>query len=137
MRKIRWDAVGTFISGLCLAHCIALPLLVLVAPAVSTFFFLQPGLTHAVLFFLVCVAAVMSFIPGYRTHKHRLPLMLSILGISLLAFASFFVHDWLGHLWEPPLAVCGSLLLIAAHWVNHIKCKSCTEHHCRGQEPPH
>ena len=130
MRKIRWDAIGAFVSGLCLVHCIAIPILLLTVPAVSTFLPLGQGLAHGVLFFLVCAAALMAFIPGYRTHKHLHPLMLSIAGITTLAFATFFVHSWLGHIWEPPIAVCGSLLLIAAHWLNHSKCQSCTHHSC-------
>ena len=130
MGRTKWDLVGAFISSLCVVHCIALPLLVLMAPAIGTFFFAGEGITHVVLFGLVLAAAGMSFIPGYKVHKHAAPLGFSLSGIAFLAGATFLAHDWLGHHWEPLLAICGSAQLIFAHWLNHIKCKSCTDHHC-------
>jgi len=134
MGKMKWDFVGAFISSLCIVHCIALPLLVLMAPAIGTLFFVGEGATHAVLLGLVLMAAGMSFIPGYKVHKHKGPLALSLSGIGFLLGATFLAHDLLGHHWEPILAICGSGQLIAAHWLNHIKCKPCTDHHCHHED---
>jgi len=126
--KLVWDKVGAAISGLCVIHCVLLPIGLLLLPALSTYLPLLETKVHLILLGLVLAAAGMSFIPGYRVHKHLLPLGLSTAGITSLIFAGTLVHDLLGHRWEPPFAILGSLLLIVAHWVNHSKCKSCVTH---------
>lgn len=139
-RKIKWDLVGATVSGLCIIHCIALPICLLLLPALGAYTEALDGHTHNILLVLVVGAAGLSFIPGYRVHKHAMPAALAIAGILALCFAAYLSHHGHGscadhhNSWEPYVAITGSSLLILAHWVNHTKCKKCTEHSCSENE---
>lgn len=125
------DRIGMFLSSLCLVHCILLPVLLLLLPAVATNFIGDHGTVHTVLFGLVTTAALFAFTPGYRVHRHLGPCLISIVGIGLLFIATFYAHETVGHDGETPLSVVGSLILIAAHFVNHKLCNKCTSHSCK------
>lgn len=104
-------AAGT--SLLCLVHCLALPMLVLMLPAMLGLFVSSEAF-HWVALFLIVPAALAAFYLGYRRHRAVLPTLLGTAGLVLLGLS----------LW-PPLAVAetgltvaGSLTLIAGHGIN-------------------
>lgn len=122
------DKLGIFLSGLCIVHCVLLPVIFLLVPSIGAHF-LEEDWTHALLFGVVFVAALSAAIPGYRVHKHTLPLVCFMIGVGILGVATLGAHSLLGHEWEAPLAVLGSSILIAGHFINHKKCQTCTHHH--------
>lgn len=129
MMLSRWDRIGISLSGLCIIHCLCLPLAIIVAPAIGSFFL--DDYTHVLLFFLILISVGAAFIPGYQLHRKLHPIACAFLGFSLIAFATFFSHSWFGHAWESPIAICGSLFLIFAHWLNHRSkhlCAKCKHH---------
>jgi hypothetical protein len=122
------DYVGIAMSVLCIVHCVAGPLILFFLPAFATAFLTEEVFVHQVLFGLIILVAIFSFIPGYRLHKQRLPLGLFGAGLILLAFATFFAHD-ISHELEPAFAIIGSLFIVSAHYFNHKSCHhSCGEH---------
>lgn len=130
-RKKFWDITGMFLSGLCVIHCLALPLIVIFLPAITTAFIPDEGLVHGILFFLIIGVAGLAFIPGYRFHRKFQPLIWLSGGLMLLTFATFFAHDF-GHYLEPIFAIPGSICIIMAHYLNHKSCKHmCGEHQHR------
>jgi uncharacterized membrane protein YdjX (TVP38/TMEM64 family) len=129
MKKVTWDTAGILVSILCIIHCVALPLLVIFLPALSTAFLPEEALVHKVLFCMIIAVAALAFVPGYTFHKQIKPLFWLAVGLLLLIFATFFAHELLGHQSEPILAISGSLAVITAHYLNHKSCKhKCNSH---------
>ncbi len=116
------------ISGLCVVHCIAVPLVIVLFPAIGLQIFPQEDLTHAVLFAFILGTAGLAFVSGYRVHGQWQPVAWLVVGLIIVSFATFFVHRTMGHMWEPIFAIAGSLCLIRAHYLNHT-CKKCLEDH--------
>jgi hypothetical protein len=124
------DRVGMAVSVICIIHCIAAPIVLFFLPAVATALISEESIVHQTLYGLIMVVALFSFIPGYRLHKKRLPLVLFGAGIAGLFFATFLVHDisGLGHAWESIFAIPSSAFIVAAHYFNHRSCNACGEH---------
>lgn len=119
------------VSGLCVIHCIAVPVVLLLMPALSDSFIPREDITHAVLLGFILGIAGISFVSGYKVHGKWQPVAWMVVGVILVLVATFFAHDYLGHYWEPFIAIAGSLALIRAHYLNH-HCKKCDhvhEHH--------
>lgn len=129
MRKISgWDLWGVFISGLCVLHCLAIPIVILLFPAFGLQIFPSEDVTHVVLLGFILGVAGIAFISGYRVHGQWRPVIWLVAGLGLVSYATFFAHSQLGHAWEPIIAISGSLCLIRAHYLNH-KCKKCEKAH--------
>lgn len=105
-------AIGA--STLCLAHCLALPLLLLILPG-SLAVFAQSEGVHAWILALVAPFALGAFLLGYRRHGRALPALLGVIGITCLAIALFPTFRG-----EPSQAitVAGSLVLVTGHILN-------------------
>lgn len=123
-----WDWAGITLSGLCIVHCVAVPLLFLFVPMWGREFIPAEDKTHAFLLAFILGLAGMAFVSGYRVHGQKRPVIWMAAGMSLVIYASFFAHTQLGHFWEPVVAILGSLALIRAHILNH-RCKTCEVHH--------
>lgn len=125
MRKL-FDFVGALTSFLCIIHCVSLPLLIVFVPSMASYFS-DEGVAHYMLYSVAIVAALLSIAPGYRMHLKKAPLIWLGAGLASLGLATF-AHDYLGHDYEPFIAVFGSLLIIRAHYLNHKLCHHCHEH---------
>jgi hypothetical protein len=129
MRKVSgWDFWGMLISVVCVIHCLAIPIILLLFPLLSRELLPQEDMTHAILLGFILGVGGIAFITGYRVHGQWRPVAWLVAGLGLAVFATFFVHDKLGHTWEPIFAIGGSLCLARAHYLNH-QCKKCEHVH--------
>lgn len=121
-----WDKLGIAGSGLCVVHCLALPVMVGVLPGLGIAF-LADEIVHQTLAFLLIAFAALAFIPGFKRHRDKRVLWLMASGLGLILSAT-----WGGELvdlhgaGETIIAVAGSVLLICAHFLNHSFCRTCT-----------
>ena len=100
-------------SLLCLAHCLALPLLLLLLPGVLGLFVESEAFhTFAVLF--VVPSALAAFWLGYLRHRALPPALLGVVGIACLGGALLPAIAAAATL----LTIAGSLLLVAGHTLN-------------------
>jgi hypothetical protein len=115
------DLLGITLSLTCLVHCLALPLLVLLAPALGTWF-AMPEWVHAAILMLALPAATFAMTDGWRRHRRALPVLLAGAGLGLLA-AGLAAHEgWLA-LADPEtadrlLTSMGAITLATAHVLN-------------------
>lgn len=101
-------------SFACMAHCLALPLLIAALPALSSAFSIPEAFHLWVLAFAIPSAAI-ALIQGRGRHGAKLPLCLGASGILVLLIGALpFAETWA----ETPATVMGSLFLAAAHIVN-------------------
>lgn len=132
--RTRADMIGIGLSGLCMVHCLAFPLLVSFAPAILRGL---PGddVTHRVLAMGIALAGGLAFRSGYKVHRKGWILALFLLGIALISAAAALGESVLPAYGETGITVCGSLLLITAHWCNRSFCNSCAVDSCHLERP--
>ena len=122
------DKVGIFISALCCIHCMAIPFLIIFAPAIGEYF--QNELVHVVAIALVVPVGLYSFISKLKVHQNKLPLYFGILGMVSLVIGHIF-HEVSGHDHshdaEIIASIIGGIALIFAHIYNLklCRCKTC------------
>ncbi len=118
-RQQRLDALGLAISGICLVHCLALPVVALLIPALT--FGFSPATDRAVHWVLLALAAPISTLALWRgaarSHDSRWLILGSVgLAIMLIGVANVFGADT-----EVPLTMVGVVLLAIAHIKNFTR----------------
>lgn len=111
----RWDSLGVVVSAICVVHCISMPLVLGLLPAIGLSFLARDGF-HQALAALVLVVAVAAFVPGYRVHRQRNIVVLAVLGICMLGGAAF--APGLSVVAESVVTALGGTVLVVAHVLN-------------------
>ena len=115
-----WDRAGMLATGLCVLHCLALPLLVPLAAAVGVPALVSPTAERIALVVTLLFASLV-LMHGCRHHHHqRAPLALAALGGLLYA-----AKGQLGEAAEPLMVLTGGVLISAAHAWNLRLCQQC------------
>jgi hypothetical protein len=123
------DFIGIGLSLLCLVHCLALPVLIAFAPAILHNL---PGddVTHRSLAVAIALVGFLAFRSGYRVHRRRRVLVAFVAGLVLVSIAALLGDEVLTGYGEAAITVCGGILLVTAHLVNHSFCRSCAVRTC-------
>jgi hypothetical protein len=115
------DLTGIVLSFTCLIHCLALPLLLLLAPALSRWIALPEGV-HAVILLLALPAAMVAMRDGWQQHRRIMPAVLATAGLGLLTLGLSAHEGWIAvanpEAADRLLTSVGALTLAAAHLVN-------------------
>ena len=98
----------------CLAHCIALPVVVALLPALASVVPVPTTLHLALLLFAV-PTTLLALVVGYRWHRWPVPSLLGAGGLVLLGVGVLRFGETPA---EVPLTVLGSLAIAAAHLAN-------------------
>jgi hypothetical protein len=127
-----WDKIGICASGLCLVHCLATPILLLLFPA-TKITLLDSHLFHEIFAVIVVSSIMLAVYPHCKKHGHTDIIGIALIGV-VLVIISIFSHDlpvFVSH----GMTIVGSIFLITAHIKNmkvrHGKCaseKSCSSH---------
>ena len=104
------DASAVGLSGLCLAHCLALPLVAASSPLVATW--AEAEWVHAV---VIALAAPISILSLWRKGRGATVIALSATGLAFLTAGAL---HWPTAALETQITVAGSLILAAAHLIN-------------------
>lgn len=105
------DGVAIGISTLCLVHCLGVPILIAVIPALSSALALPESL-QVIAFLFAVPASAFALLIGYRHHGALLPASFGVLGLLVLGAGALGGQP---NLVETGLTVSGSLMLAAAH----------------------
>ena len=109
------DRIAIALSGLCILHCLALPVLLLLVPILD-----ETSVEHFHVQALVFVlpVSVYALLRGYRWHRRRVLLVTGLIGIGLLLAGALWAHNYLGIVADRLLTVCGSMVLAVTHYMN-------------------
>jgi len=111
----KWlDGLAIGASSLCLVHCILLPALLVLLPALATIVALPEDFHFWGLVAAVPTSALAIAI-GHRRHRAWTPVTLAVSGLAFLCVGELFFH---GESVEPWFAVLGSIQLGGAHILN-------------------
>ena len=116
------DALAVAISALCLVHCLALPLLLVVFPLLAGTVFSHETF-HQVLLWVIVPTSVAAVAFARRTHPDNTVVLLVSAGLLILVGAAFWAHDRAAPQVETVLTITGGLVLAAGHVRNVLVCR--------------
>ncbi len=110
-----WDRLGLGLSILCAVHCLVAPVILALLPLWPALFPWEAWI-HPVLAVLLIPVTLSGMHVAYRRKKTE---RLILFGFGLiLIFLAWLLVAWIGHVGEIVLTLCGSSMLIYAHWKN-------------------
>lgn len=116
------DRVATMLSGLCLLHCLALPLVIAALPALSEF---SSGHLHAQLLIVAIPVSVVALAIGFRRHANRFVVIFGVLGMLLLVVGGTVLHSHYGLAADRAFTIAGALVLAVTHYFNNRLARHC------------
>ncbi len=123
------DRFAIGLSSLCVLHCLASPLLVLLLPILTAIQF-DDEVFHSWLLAAVLPTSLLSLILGCRKHQNHKVLMLGITGLAIL-FLALFLEDYeVGELLEKAATVLGALVVASSHYLNYSLCRRDRDCNC-------
>lgn len=111
----RLDRAAIWLSGLCLIHCLAVPVAFLLAPSVSAWLDTTETQTHWLLFGLALPISAMALSRGYRRQANLMTVSLGSVGLLLMLLG---VTHLFGHELEIFLTTVGVIMVMVAHLRN-------------------
>ncbi|MDH4108250.1 MAG: MerC domain-containing protein [Gammaproteobacteria bacterium] len=109
------DKLAIGLSGLCLVHCLALPLLIAAAPFLGE---LSQGHLHAQMLVVILPLSTIALAMGFRRHQNRWIIAWATLGMLLLVLGGTVMHAEFGLIWDRAFTMTGSVVLAVSHWFN-------------------
>lgn len=129
-KQERLDSIAVVLSGICMLHCLALPLLLTLFPLLNVSL-LSETVFHLIMLVVILPISVVALTIGCRQHKDRLTLILGVMGLSILTIMAFGGHFLFGLTGERLVTSLGGLILASAHIQNYRCCRrdSCNHDH--------
>ena len=116
------DRMAISASSLCAIHCLALPVILSVFPAVGGVFFGEEAF-HVWLIWAVVPLSVLSLLLGCTRHKSTIVIYCGLAGVSILIVSALLGHEILGEIIERVSTVAGSVIIAFAHMKNFSLCR--------------
>ena len=119
------DKFAISISTICAIHCLALPILLSVFPALAVTIFGQESF-HVLLLWFVIPLSLIALALGCRKHKDRWVAVLGFAGLTFLIVAASLGHDILGEDGERIATLIGAIAIASGHLRNYTLCRRVT-----------
>lgn len=117
------DRAAMGLSTLCAIHCLLLPVLVTLLPAIAGVG-LDDEAFHVWMVVLVLPVSVYALVSGCRVHKRLSVLLLGLAGLLVLLAAIILGHAVLGDIGERAATLFGALLVAFSHLRNYRLCQT-------------
>lgn len=123
-RKVsaRLDTAAIALSGICLVHCLALPLVVTLLPLFGATL-IDHETFHQLILVLVLPTSVIALGMGYKRHRNNRIAALGVIGAGALVAAAFALHALHAEPLERWVTVAGGITLAIAHIGNFRLCR--------------
>ncbi len=110
------DHAAIALSGLCLVHCLLLPIIIVTLPLFAQF---SAGHFHTQMLIVVVPVSLFAFTLGYRHHGNMAIMAWGIAGIAILFIGGNVAHANFGPLADILLTMAGSIVLATSHYYNN------------------
>lgn len=120
------DRIGLVVSGVCVVHCLLVPVVLATLPLWPLASVLH-GWLHPVIALILVPTTLVATVSGYRKHRRKRIVALLMLGLAVVLAAGGwgFVHP--GAVVETAMTLAGSGLLVTGHWRNWRADRCCDE----------
>lgn len=125
------DGLALVLSGVCLVHCLALPVALTLLPTLAAGL-LDHAEFHQLMLIVALPTSLLAFGIGCRRHRRWDIAALGGTGLALLVFAAFALHAWGDGALERYVTIAGGLILAAAHVQNFRACRHAGCEHAGG-----
>ena len=109
------DRAAIALSGLCVLHCLAMPLLLMLLPFTGQ---LTADHFHMQMLALVVPASGIALGLGFRRHRNAGIVFAGFAGLLLLFVGATWAHNDIGIVADRVMTVTGSSVLAVAHFYN-------------------
>ena len=133
-KNIYYDKFAIGLSLLCTLHCLALPLLILLLPTVSTVLLADEGF-HFYMVMMVLPISSFALWFGFKQHGTAKILLQGIMGLIILSITVLLGHEHLGEITEKLLTLISSGFICYSHYLNYKNCQqqdNCDCHRPKG-----
>jgi len=123
------DKAAITLSFICTIHCLALPLAVVLLPALAVLN-LEDEASHLWMLAAVVPTSLFALTMGCKKHKKLTVMVFGLAGLAVLIAAVLLGHDILTEAGEQILLAIGAIIIALGHLKNHQLCKrsSCECH---------
>lgn len=118
--RILADKVAIGLSGLCVVHCLWLPITLLMSSTLT----LSNEFFHIAMVVLVVPVSLYALTVGLKAHQNRRIFIVGVMGVLLLISALLVESLHLGSYVEKSMTIFATLLLCFAHFNNLRGCDS-------------
>jgi hypothetical protein len=115
--RAHWDSLGLVLSGVCLVHCLMLPIVIGLFPLLGAGI-LGHQQFHQLLLFLVVPTSIAALWLGYRRHHRGYIIVIGTVGIVILSAVALFAHQVLDARGEILVASLGGVIVAISHIQN-------------------
>jgi len=123
VRQISWmDKFAVSASTVCAIHCLCLPFILGVFPAIGATLLGEEAF-HLRLLWAVIPLSLLALTLGCRKHKDRSVLVIGFLGLAFLISAASLGHDILGEEGERITTLMGAITIAVGHFCNYKLCR--------------
>ena len=109
------DRAAILLSGLCVVHCLAFPLLIVAAPLFGQF---TDGHFHAQMLVVVIPLSTAALVFGFRRHNLSRVVLTGIVGMVLMTLGGTVMHEYFGIVADRAFTIVGAIVLAQSHWEN-------------------
>lgn len=112
-KKMGWDGIGLSLAGLCLVHCLATSVFLILLASVGGI--LVDPIIHETGLVLAIIFGLLALGKGVRDHGFIMPAAIGALGIGVMAGALTLPHGGI----EVFYTILGVSVLALGHDLNH------------------
>ncbi len=116
------DSLAIGLSGVCVLHCLASPLLLVVLPSLTALQ-LENEAFHGWLLVGVVPTSLLSLALGFKQHKRFKLVVVGCVGMSILFLATSFDNHAHDATLEKAFTIAGACILAVAHYWNFLLCR--------------
>lgn len=127
------DKFAIGLSTLCALHCLALPLLLSLAPSIIALP-LEAETFHILMVVLIIPISLYTLTVGCKKHKRYGVLIWGIGGLICLVLAVVLGETYIDEFGEKTMTLIGSLLIASGHWSNYRLCRDAANQDCHCDE---
>lgn len=117
------DHLAVGLSGLCLLHCLLLPVALAILPFLGQF---RDDHLHAQVLIVVLPVSLIALSLGFRRHRNAQVLAFGAAGLALLVIGGTIAHSLYGIVADRIFTISGSLTLAVTHYRNSRLSRRCT-----------
>lgn len=117
LKQLFWDRAGISLSGLCVLHCLLLPVVLAVAPVWTVGETVHAWL-HPLFAIILVPTTLVAAVGGFNRHNSWHVITFLAVGLTVIIVAGYLGNDRPGTSLETTVTIVGSALLIAGHVLN-------------------
>jgi hypothetical protein len=118
----RLDQLAVGLSGLCLTHCLLLPVVIALMPFLGQ---LDDDHLHVQMLVVVLPVSLIALTLGFRRHRNAHLFALGVAGLALLVFGGTIAHNLYGVIADRVFTIAGSITLAVTHYRNSRLSRRC------------